>query len=67
LTAMAKVVSLPDTLRGKWVAYKLDKDIHIIDYDEDFETLLEKLRKKGVDVRFVQVDYVPDEDVVFLV
>ena len=63
---MGRVVSLPELLRGKWVAYKLDKDIHIIDYDEDFETLLEKLRKKGVDVRFVYIDYVPDEEIVYL-
>ena len=63
----ARVVSLPESLRGKWVAYKLNDEVKIVDYDEDFEKLLEKLRRRGVDVRFVQVDYVPDEDVVFLV
>lgn len=67
MTVTAKIVSLPESLRGKWVAYRLNKEIKVIDYDEDFERLLERLRKKGVDVRFVQVDYVPEEDVVFLV
>ena len=67
MTTMSRVISFPENLRGKWVAYKLNKDIKVIDYDEDFEKLLEKLRSKGIDVRFVQVDYVPDEDVVFLV
>jgi len=64
---MARVVSLPEELRGKWVAYKLNRDIQVIDYDDDFEKLLARLRSKGLDVRFIQVDYVPDEDVVFLV
>lgn len=64
---MARVVSFPEELRGKWVAYKLNREIQVIDYDEDFEKLLARLRSKGLDVRFIQVDYVPDEDVVFLV
>ena len=67
MNLVARVVSLPESLRGKWVAYKLNDEVRIVDYDEDFERLLEKLRRRGVDVRFVQVDYVPDEDVVFLV
>ena len=64
---MVRVVSFPEELRGKWVAYRLNRDIQVIDYDEDFEKLLARLRSKGLDVRFIQVDYVPDEDVVFLV
>jgi hypothetical protein len=64
---ITRVVSFPESLRGKWVAYRLNKEMQIIDYDDDFEKLLKKLQKKGVDARFIQIDYVPDEDVVFVV
>ena len=61
------VVVLPEALRGRWVAYRLDKGVRVIDCDEDFWGLLERLRRRGVDARFVQIDYVPGEDVVFIV
>ena len=62
-----RVVEFPEMLRGKWVAYRLNEKLQVIDYDNDLEKLLERLREKGIDVRFIQVDYIPDEDVVFLI
>jgi len=65
--AVARIVSLPESLRGKWVAYRLNEEVQVIDYDDNFDRLLERLQKRGVDTRFIQIDYVSDEDVVFLV
>jgi len=49
------------------VAYRLDREIQVIDYDDDFEKLLDRLKKNGIDTRFIQIGYASDEDVVFLV
>ena len=59
-------VELPRRYRGKFVAYRLDGGLDIVDADEDFERLLEKLRRRGLDPRYVYVDYVPEEEVVWV-
>jgi DNA-binding sugar fermentation-stimulating protein len=62
------VIEFPFNLRGRFVAYCIvGGRVKIIDIDNDFGHLLRKLKRKGVDVRFVQVDYIPEEDVVYLI
>ena len=61
-----KVVSFPESLRGKWVAYKIEDRLKILDYDDSLDRLLERLKVRGVDLRFIQLDYIPEEEVVFL-
>ncbi len=62
-----RVVELPREYRGKFIAYKLDDHLEVIDSDEDLERLLEKLRRRGLDPRYIHVDYVPEEEVVYLI
>jgi hypothetical protein len=50
---MGKVVVLPRRYAGKFIARINDRDVAVV-------------REKGLDPRFVIVDYVPEEDVVFI-
>ena len=62
-------ISFSEKLRGQFVAYRLNTKectIKIIDSDEDFQKLLMKLKRAGVDPRFVFIDYVPEEEVIYL-
>lgn len=62
------VISMPAEYRGKFVAYRIEKRrVKIIDSSEDFEKLLQKLKERGFDPRFVLIDYVPEEDIIYLI
>ena len=43
------------------------KDTKVIESADTVEELLEKLRKKGVDPRFVVIDYVSKEPIYYLI
>ena len=49
---------------GKFIARR---DSEIIDYADEFEELIEKLRRKGIDPRQVIIDYVPEEPLYFII
>jgi len=49
---------------GKFIARR---DLEVLEVADDFEELLDKLRSKGVDPRYVIIDYVPEEPVYYLV
>ena len=59
---------MPAYLRGRWVAWRLGSglEVEVLDHDVDLEMLLERLKERGIDVRFVYVDYIPDEDVIYI-
>jgi len=43
------------------------RDLEVLEVADDFEELLDKLRSKGVDSRYVVIDYVPEEPIYYLV
>jgi len=49
---------------GKFIARK---DLEVLEVADDFEELLDKLRSKGIDPRYVIIDYVPEEPIYYLV
>ena len=60
---MSPVITLPEEYAGKFVARVRDR---VIAVGNTMEEVLEKVKEKGYDPRFVIVDYVPDEDIVFI-
>lgn len=61
------VLAFPEELRGRWVAYRIEGgEVVVIGTGDGLEELLGELRRRGIDPRFVLVDYVPDEDVELL-
>lgn len=60
-------MELPRELRGLWVAYRIEGGrVRVVEQAATLEELLARLRERGIDARFVFVDYVPDEDVELL-
>lgn len=60
-------MELPRELRGLWVAYRIEGNrVRVVERAATLEGLLARLRERGIDARFVFVDYVPDEDVELL-
>ncbi len=49
---------------GKYVAIYNGE---IVGFDEDYVRLLDTLRKKGVDIRFTHIEYVPDEEYLLVI
>ena len=49
---------------GKFIARR---GLEVIDYADELEELLEKLRRRGIDPRYVVIDYVPEEPVYQLI
>ena len=61
---MPEAIVYPKEYKGKFVARRGNK---LLDADEDLERLLGRLKRKGVDVREVVIDYVPAEDEILIV
>jgi len=49
---------------GKFIARR---NSEVIDYADEFEELIEKLRRRGIDPRKVIIDYVPEEPLYYLI
>ena len=49
---------------GKVIARK---DMEVIESADTIEELLDKLRSRGIDPRFVIIDYVPEEPLYYLI
>ena len=64
---MSLTVHIPEKYRGKYIAYKITKKgLDVKAVADDFYELLKKLEEKGIDKRFVMIEYVPEEDVIYI-
>ncbi len=49
---------------GKFIARR---DSEVLEAADDFDELLRRLREKGIDPRYVIIDYVPEEPLFYLI
>ena len=60
-------IEFPPTLAGKFVAYRVENgELIVIATGDDVEEVIEKVKEKGKDPKFVQIEYVPEEEVIYL-
>lgn len=61
---MSAVIRLPEKYGGKFVARLDDK---VVAVGDSIEEVKEAVRKKGIDPKLVVIDYVPKEDIIFII
>ncbi|MEB2835670.1 MAG: DUF5678 domain-containing protein [Desulfurococcales archaeon] len=61
---MSAVIRLPKEYRGKFIARLDDK---IVAVGDSIKEVKEALRRRGIDPRYAVIDYVPEEDVIFII